>query len=440
MDPTNRTQDIRFVSQAEQIAQFHGRTPARQARSTSSGERLSTRTRSVSPTPGLTVPTSPTLATRGRTRPVTVLSQAEIEEKQMEEHRKKQFRAHGVGETLPRFKHGEVEKRSCTIPEPFMLSGSKTVSRNKQEEEKHTQCTFTAKQINKRILAKPQGIPEKKIPHPVEPHSPVFALKSRMVERKEKKAERKEVEKDPVAKPRPVPHRIPPPLLADIRKMTLLEPFSFEVRNRQLLSRKDKMKTSTEEKTLREFHANPIPKAVQTGARLPEKRQMTVTKPEPFSLTIEGRVEARLAKWQEGVDKEQEERRKAAQFKAREPRILTCVPFLPKHKDKPVTEISNLSLHTDRRAEERAVYHMERAMKEAELELARKEQEERQKREEEVELARLRRDIVHKAQPIQHYKAVEVKPSSKPLTMPESPLLQAGKSGHSKVNNGRCIQ
>ena len=433
MDPTNHTQDIRFVSQAEQIAQFHGRTPARPR--SISGERLRNRTRSASPTPRLTVPTSPTLATRGRTRPVTVLSQAEIEEKQIEDHRKKQFRAHGVGETLPRFKYGEVQKRPCTIPEPFMLSGPSVLSRNRQEEEKHCQA-FTAKKVNKKILAAPQGIPEKKIPDPVEPHSPIFALKSRMLERKDKKVERKEVEQHHEAKPRPVHNTIPERLLADIRKMTLMEPFSFEERNRQLLSRKeDKIKTSTEEKTLREFHANPIPKVVETGGRLPEKRPVTITKPEPFSLTIEGRVEARLAKWQQGVEKEQEERRKAAQFKATESRILTCAPFVPKPSDKPLSEISNFSLHTDRRAEERAMYDMERTMKEAELELVRKEHEERKKREEEVELARLRRDIVHKAQPIKYYKTVEVKPSSKPLTMPESPLLQAGKCGPRKVSN-----
>ena len=43
--------------------------------------------------------------------------QAELEDIEMEEHVSKQFKAHGVGETLPKFKHGEVEKKTCTVPE-----------------------------------------------------------------------------------------------------------------------------------------------------------------------------------------------------------------------------------------------------------------------------------------------------------------------------------
>merc|ERR1719334_2145477 len=97
--------DPNFKSQAEQIANFHGKTPARFRSRPISKERPRSRNRSASPAPRLTVPVTPQLCARGRTRPIAVLSQAEIEEREMEEHSKKQFKAHGVGETLPRFKH-----------------------------------------------------------------------------------------------------------------------------------------------------------------------------------------------------------------------------------------------------------------------------------------------------------------------------------------------
>lgn len=37
------------------------------------------------------------------------------------------------------------------------------------------------------------------------------------------------------------------------------------------------------------------------------------------------------------------------------------------------------------------------------------------------QVERLRAAMVHKAQPVRHYKAVEVKPSDRPLTKPTSP-------------------
>ena len=66
---------------------------------------------------------------------------------------------------------------------------------------------------------------------------------------------------------------------------------------------------------------------------------------------------------------------------------------------------------------------MERKQKEAELEGAKRELEERKRREEEEEVAQLRRQAVHKAKPVRHYKPVEVLPSDKPLTQPVPPTF-----------------
>lgn len=57
------------------------------------------------------------------------------------------------------------------------------------------------------------------------------------------------------------------------------------------------------------------------------------------------------------------------------------------------------------------------AWKLQQLEEVRQQEEEQQKE----ELARLRKELVHKANPIRKYAAVEVKSSELPLTVPVSP-------------------
>lgn len=52
----------------------------------------------------------------------------------------------------------------------------------------------------------------------------------------------------------------------------------------------------------------------------------------------------------------------------------------------------------------------------------RREREAQREREEQEALALLRKQMVHKAQPIHRYKNVKVKPSSKPLTEAHSPI------------------
>jgi targeting protein for Xklp2 len=79
-------------------------------------------------------------------------------------------------------------------------------------------------------------------------------------------------------------------------------------------------------------------------------------------------VEERLHKWQEEVKKELKEQREAANFKARPVTVLDKQPFQPKPSDKPLSEVSNFELHSDRRAREREEFEQMRKQKEAELE------------------------------------------------------------------------
>jgi len=438
-DPANK-----FLSQAEQIQRYQKATPDRfrsrphsQGRNTPGG-----RSRSRSPgQAGLTVPKTPQLATRGRIRPSHVLSKEEREDREVEENAMKQFRAHGVGENMPRYKQVEVEKKGCTIPEPFSLHGSNKSFPKVFVEDQIPE--FHAKPFNPRLMSGPMGVPARKEANVIVPKSPAFALKQRLADRQEKKKEQMALKQEvPVIRARPAPHHGVPVQLSNVSKnVTQLEPFSFAQRDQAILVRKEEKIKSflNEEKAAREFHAQPIPKAVETGGRLPERQLQPLTKPEPFKMAIEERVEQRLAKWHEGLAKELEEQKKATQFKATGAKVLHCAPFIPKPSDKPLSEVSNFTLHSDRRAEERFHYDQERSAKEAELEGAKRQQEERRKVEVEHEVARMRKAAVHKAQPVKHYKAMEVKPSDRALTMPSSPLLQAGKK-KSKTNSTFSMQ
>lgn len=428
--------DTKYKSQAELIQNFHKATPDRFRSKPHQGNRTRHRSASPAPSPRVTLPQTPQLATRGRSRPTTVLSAEEREAQEVERNKQNQFKAHGVGETVPKFKYGEVERKPCTKIEPFHLTESKTRLPTLTSSEEQP-APFTARPLPKKILDAPLGVPEKKVQEVIVPQSPAFALKSRLAERKFT-VPQEPVEPEPVRKIRPAPHRgVPVTLPPPSKKSTMPEPFSFADRDEQAKKKKEEkiQQMLVEEKAMREFHATSIPKVVETGGRLPERQPVATTKVEPFKLQVEERVETRLAKWQEDVNRELEEQRKAAQFKAHEPKVLEVAPFVPKKSDKPLSEISNFQLHSDLRAEEREQFNLAQKEKMAVMEGARREQEERRKREEEEEILRLRKEAVHKAQPIRKYKPVEVKASDKPLTAPASPCLLAGKTGKNLTKN-----
>ena len=101
---------------------------------------------------------------------------------------------------------------------------------------------------------------------------------------------------------------------------------------------------------------------------------------------------------------------------------ILLIEQVPKPSDKPLSQIDqNFQLHSDRRAEEREEYDMKRKNKEAELDAARRQMEERRKYEQDLEVQRLRREAVHKAQPVRHYQPIEIQRCEKPVTLPISP-------------------
>ena len=87
-----------------------------------------------------------------------------------------------------------------------------------------------------------------------------------------------------------------------------------------------------------------------------------------FLPQIDRRVDARIEKFHQNVEDQLRQQREAAQFKANPAKVLEKQPFIPEKADKPLTELSNFELHSDKRARERETYEQRRKHKEAELE------------------------------------------------------------------------
>jgi len=83
--------------------------------------------------------------------------------------------------------------------------------------------------------------------------------------------------------------------------------------------------------------------------------------------------------------------------------------------------VRDIQLNTDRRAESRVEWEKWRHEKETDAVLERHARLRQKAASEEAELALARAAAVHKAQPVRHYRLVDVQPSSQVLTVPLSP-------------------
>ena len=85
------------------------------------------------------------------------------------------------------------------------------------------------------------------------------------------------------------------------------------------------------------------------------------------------------------------------------------------------TETTEIHLNTERRHEERLKSNQERLEHEQERSEIERQKQLRREQEEEEMVRQLRRNAVHHAQPIRNYRQVQIHPSEKPPTIPETP-------------------
>ncbi|XP_071331214.1 targeting protein for Xklp2 isoform X2 [Trachinotus anak] len=410
-----------YVPVAQLIEQFQKQTPERyHLRSRQSQER--------GPVPlkadhlKLTQPHTPNLMTRQRSRPPAVKSSAELEAEEVDKLQKFKFKALELNKKI--LENPEDLKKPAvkepTVPEGFELQIEKRLqgrqAAKKPQEDEEKPHTFKAQSLSKKILEGVVGLPEKKVLHPTVPESPAFALKKRV--RVERKVE-EEKRPSPVKAP-PVPHFGLPfqPRLPEHHHVDVC-PFSFEERERERRALKEKKLEEKRNEEVPQFKAQPLPDF--DTVVLPEKKKLEPTKPEPFRLLLDQRGAVKNSRWEQMVKEEQKQQEEAATFKARPNTVTHKEPFQPRKEGRPATVVEAFELSTERRARERQEFERLASEKEALRALMEEEQRREEEQRQKEEIARLRHEQVHKAQPIRHYKPVEVKRSEVPLTVPHSP-------------------
>uniref|UniRef100_A0A8C3KPI8 TPX2 microtubule nucleation factor n=1 Tax=Calidris pygmaea TaxID=425635 RepID=A0A8C3KPI8_9CHAR len=416
-----------YVSLAEQVEAFQKRTPSRY--------HLRSRKSDEGPVPGkvlkarITKPKTPMLLTKQRFRPGTCKTTAELEAEELEKIQQYKFKARELNHKI--FEGGPLlpkkpPVKELTQPIGFELEIEKRIQERdskKQQEEEHFE--FHSRPCPTKILEEIVGVPEKKVLPLTVAKSPVFTLKNRT--RTSGRDEEKEKEAVPMIKANPMPHYGVPfkPKVPEQRHVEVC-PFSFDARDRERQIQKEKKIEEMQKEEVPKFKALPLP--YFDHVNLPEKKVKNPTRPEPFNLQVDERGAAKLQSWKQQLKEDLKRQKEAACFKARPNTVMYQEPFVPKKETMLLSESlsdsivpESFELATEKRAKERQEFEKrlayKEALKERHEEQVRQQQEEREKE----EVAKLRQELVHKANPIRKYRSVEVKPSGQPLTMPKSP-------------------
>ncbi|NXP69295.1 TPX2B protein, partial [Chloropsis cyanopogon] len=416
-----------YVSFAEQVEAFQKRTPPRYHLRSRKSEEGSVSRKPVKAR--LTQAKTPVLRTKQRLRPVTCKTAAELEAEEVEKIQQYKFKAREVNRKI--FESGPLLPNKASVkvltqPIGFQLEIEKRIqereSKKQQEEERFE---FHSRPCPTKILEDVVGVPEKKALPVTVPKSPAFTLRSRT--RVSGREEEKEKEEVAVIKANPMPHYGVPfkPKMPEQRHVEVC-PFSFDARDRERQIQKEKKIEELQKEEVPKFKAMPLPYFDEV--KLPEKKVKAPTQTEPFHLQVDERGAAKLQSWKQQLKEDLKRQKEAACFKARPNTVVYQEPFVPKKEHKVLSESlsgsvvpESFELATERRAKERQEFEKRladaEALRERYEEQIRQQEEEREKE----EVAKLRQEMVHKANPIRRYRSLEVKSSHQPLTIPKSP-------------------
>ncbi|XP_030028797.1 targeting protein for Xklp2-like [Manduca sexta] len=380
--PTGTLQDLsktKFVSMAEAIYHYQRDTPGR----FHSTKPQIFRCQGAGGRPGLTVPVSPMLRCKARSRPLHIESQKEKEERELEEIRKFKLKAQPIPKSVIEGpKHlPEVTKKPLTVPEPFHLTEvhKKTITSTPPQK-------FKARPAPKHILEKPQVL-VKPLIHVTMPMSPNFHYKKPATTEQHKNE--KQTTQKPVEKNLPRNGPLKP------------EPFSFEKRDQELRQRREeriRRQIEEERKQASQFKAQPLPGAV--------KKQMRCGTVKSSSSTTSS-----------------ENKENQFHFEAKPPVVLYKEPFKPVLQHVVQVKSAPFELTTEKRAHEREKFEKQIKEKEEEMERIRLLKEKEQQEAEERAKAEIRAKLIHHAKPVPALHPFVPEKSSAPLTVPETPTF-----------------
>uniref|UniRef100_A0A8C4R4R3 TPX2 central domain-containing protein n=1 Tax=Eptatretus burgeri TaxID=7764 RepID=A0A8C4R4R3_EPTBU len=248
----------------------------------------------------ITLPHTPKLSTLARFRPPTCKSQSQLEEEELADLHKYQFKAQPIRPRL--FQEPAIPPRIGTLRKPHCEGVQ--VQTPQQKEHKETcqsvdpdehPVLFRARPVPVKILEGVVGVPSRLAKPITVPESPALLLKHRQ------RLHRLEAE-EPVTPAVNVPPRKPPSLesggvplqFEQYRRPTSLQPFSFDAREKERKAALDRRleQKRQELEQVKQFHATPLPDLEHIT--LPEKVVKEPTKLEPFGLLAEERVAVRI--------------------------------------------------------------------------------------------------------------------------------------------------
>ncbi|PSN33677.1 hypothetical protein C0J52_18988 [Blattella germanica] len=332
-----------------------------------------------------------------------------------------QFKTHTT-KYFPSWTQEGKNKKPLTVPKTPLLScfaraRPPTCLSRQQEEEKVLEemkmNQIKANPLNKKILASPKlGVRVERKPTTVPAPFKLTSVKNK---------EKCEAEKN-------LCHiGIPSSRDLEKKRCTEIKPFSFDERDRETVKRKEEkiIKILEEEKKAREFHAKPVSAQVLSPPQPSFVRNLNFsdhTQPIPFNLESEKLRKLKLEQIRQKLEEEERLLQEMAEFKAQPATVIYESPFEPKKSSRPLTKVVPIKLNTEIRAKEREDFDRKRN--------------EMQQKQEEEEIARLRKETVHKALPFKRTKPPVIQSSDKPLTNPIAPNCikhQYPQSGYDEI-------
>lgn len=401
------------------------------------------------------------LQTSTRYRPVQTLSTEEQTKIMMEKIPK--FKARPLPKKILET-HGDlgvpkIDKKPPTAVEGFNLRllqrlGSRKRKRTEQEQEyadhkRERKRMFKARCVNARILSGESILPPIEHKLPTVPESPMLTTKKRgevhqMQFESQLLAQREREEEAKKFKARPMPSGSAFKLVPTFLPLTGPIPFSLATENRGAQYEAELRNRLAEEARLdqerRRFKAQPIKIYEDPTTHNTAHSERTLTNPEPFNLLTEirGVQQQQFSELQQNLcDKD------VKTFKANPMPILDR-PFIPAKCNKPLTEVLDIPLHSDKRATARVEFDERMKMKMAEIEQMQRQRAEEMKKREEMEREQARREIENhlKAKPMpafyetyskEHISLTQkrlqkkIKEQSNRLTVPKTPKFATNK-------------